>query len=229
MNAFCPTHYSLCCIKCSIGKSAPHNRCPVVPFGDGENIRTVYNNLSSDLALLAGKVEVLAERMPTAIASKEESINKNAAAVKTEIETVFNRIRDALKARENDLINEVEKTYKSVSTLGFTGEVSSMKEEVQKAITVGQEALKLKDEPWEMVRRGCAVREVLGRATRLEKTTTKALSSVPEIEFEYDEEINDITKFVKVVCCQKSGTGNGNTQKKVVSEWPIYRPVTQIF
>ena len=104
LSLFCPTHYALCCLKCSLGKDGAHKGCPVVPFDEEDNIKAVHRNLEADTAALREKAEAMAGPTVAALRRKQEEIGENIGAVKAEIEGVFNKIRDALNAREKELL-----------------------------------------------------------------------------------------------------------------------------
>ena len=108
LNLFCPTHYVLCCSKCNLGKDGAHKGCPVVPFDEEDSLKAVHNNLEADTAALREKAEIMVGPTVAALSKKQDEVEENVAAVRAEIEALFNKIRDALNAREKALLREVE-------------------------------------------------------------------------------------------------------------------------
>ena len=55
LDTFCPAHYVLCCLRCSLGKDGAHKGCPVVPFDEEDSLKAVHSNLDADVAALKRK------------------------------------------------------------------------------------------------------------------------------------------------------------------------------
>ena len=76
-----------------------------------DNIKAVHNSLEAGITALREKVEAMAGPTVAALSKRQEEFGENVAAVKAEIETVFNKIRDALNAREDVLLGMVEEAF----------------------------------------------------------------------------------------------------------------------
>ena len=75
------------------------------------------------------------------LSKRQEEVEKNVATVKAEIEAAFNRMRDALNAREEALLKEVERMSEELNLVGTASKASEMEEEARNVIAAGQEAL----------------------------------------------------------------------------------------
>ena len=87
------------------------------------------------------RVDAMAKLIVAELSKKQQEIDENVASVKTEIKTVFNRIRDLLNAQEDALLKEVERFSDELSLSNIASRISDTEEEVTKAISAGQEAL----------------------------------------------------------------------------------------
>ena len=226
LGLFCPVHYSLCCSKCNLDSDGPHSGCPVEPFDKDGNFRLVHKNLSADLSTLTTMTDKMTSVTVDALAAKQDEVTNSITAVKDEIKTAFDSIRNALSVRESAILGEVECIFNELSLSDVICKIRVMEDEVQKAVAAGQEALKLSEsstELWETVRKGCAVRELVKRVTELEKEAAKALKSVPKIIFEHSkDDLDKIANFGKlyfVQCCPQNVTTACMGWNKFVVKW----------
>lgn len=132
LDLFCPTHYVLCCSKCNLGKGGTHKGCPAVPFDEEDNIKSVYCNLETDISTLTNKIETMLGPIMAAIAKNQDKSQENVVSVKAEVVAAFDRIRDALKTREEALLQEIEKMSEGSSLSWVVTKINDMDEEAKK-------------------------------------------------------------------------------------------------
>ena len=238
LSLFCKAHYAMCCPGCHTNQESPHNECPVVPFDEEGNLKIIHDNLATDLTLLTAKAEKL---IPTATSMirKQEGIAKNIAIVKAEIQTEFNKIRDTLNSREEALIKEVEMISEGMDMSSLISKINDAEEEIKKAITAGQETLRLMKKEdkgnnlmslCEMVRRGCTVMGTLEHVKELEIEANKALKSIPKVAFENNNKdagvitwAADIGKIRIIRRCPQNVVAISQGWDNIELKWDPYR------
>ena len=126
LNALYKTCYPLCFLKCSLGKDCAHKGSPAVPCGEEDNLKTFHSNRDVDVAALREKVEAMAGPTVAVLIKKQDEVGENVAAVKAEVKAVFNKIRDTLNAREEELLREVEKVPKGLNLSSVIKKINEM-------------------------------------------------------------------------------------------------------
>lgn len=191
LDSFCRSHYVLCCKECISDNGSEHNGCDVVPVTDRGNLTVIGENLVSDLTALEIKVNALISTKLPSLSEKQSMVDENVQSVRAEITKTFDAIRQALDAREKELLGTLETIHEAEPFDAIISKVNDC-EETLSIIKAEWESVN-KDEthvhPMYIIRHGCAVRAQMSLVDDIDKKASSALKNTPKVVFKSEKGI----------------------------------------
>ena len=146
LDYFCKTHNVLCCAKCICLKrngNGQHNNCNVCNYEDiidekKQNLKNnikILENLSNSLQSSIDELKIILEKL-----------SKNKEEIKSNIQKIFTKIRNAINNREDELLLEVDNQFKK---LYFNEEIFTETDKLPNKIKITLEKTKLIDKEWD--------------------------------------------------------------------------------
>ena len=112
LNYFCKKHNELCCAECAVklkGKeNGQHSDCDVYFIEDIENEKR--NKLKENIKCLED-ISINIEQKINELKPKCEKANKTKEELKSYIQKIFTKLRNALNEREDELLKEVDNKF----------------------------------------------------------------------------------------------------------------------
>ncbi len=146
LNYFCKNHNTLCCSACICkikGKgNGQHTDCDVCFIEDIKDIKK--NKLKENIQLLVN----LSNNFQNSINKLKnilKKINENKDTLKTEIQKVFTKLRNAINDREDELIIEIDKKYEKFC---INDDIEKISEKMPNNIKLSLEKGKKIDGEW---------------------------------------------------------------------------------
>jgi len=203
LNLFCKTHNKLCCVSCAskyeIQGNGQHKNCDIYIL---ESIKEEKrNNLKENIKNLEELLKGLEESIKE-LKLLFEKINENKEEIKIKIQGIFTKIRNALNAREEELLIEVDKQYNDIY---FNEEIIKEAEQLPNKAKISLEKGKIIDKEWNNNKLNSLINDCINIDNNINEITMikeklKQCNSNQNILINFNLDKNDkINSFLKMI------------------------------